>query len=192
MMDQDGESDWLELSATSLLVYSFLRSCSKRAFDPELDALGKQLLAPKLQFLSEELDDGELETDGNRCGRLQIREPVANEEIFQSIGTQLAQLGDQLDAEIKPSLINHLVLQFAADNLSREEITRHLSQAVQILVKRMPSGIEKEKAMLVIAMVLARNVANTVPSLLHRVFSTTVNYINQNLQDYVNNLPRES
>lgn len=51
--------------------------------------------------------------------------------------------------------------------------------------------MERERAMLVVAMVLAKKVANTVPSLLQQVFSTTVNYINQNLRDYVNNLEPE-
>lgn len=191
-MDQDSESGWLEPSATSIIVYSFLQNSFKCTFTPELDALGEQLWVPKQQLESDDFDDGELQTDGNRCGRQQIREPVANEEVFQTIGAQLAELGDQLNAEIEPPLINHLVQQFAAENLSREELTRHLSRAVEELVNSMPVGIEKEKAMLVIAMVLARNVASTVPSLLHRVFSTTVNYINQNLQDYVNNLPRDT
>ncbi|KAJ6659988.1 hypothetical protein lerEdw1_018185 [Lerista edwardsae] len=191
MVDQYNESDWQEPSATSILVYYFLQSSSKHAFFPELDALGQQLWAPPLHSQSGDFDDGELQTDGNRCGRLQNREPVANEELFRVIGTQLAELGDQLAAEIEPSLVSHLVRQFVADNLSREEITRHLSQTVQEVMRRMPLGMEKEKAMLVIAMVLARNVAKTVPSLLHRVFSTTVNYINHNLQDYVNNLARE-
>lgn len=39
--------------------------------------------------------------------------------------------------------------------------------------------------MLVLAMVLTKKIANTMPSLLQRVFSTTVNYISQQLHNYI-------
>lgn len=55
----------------------------------------------------------------------------------------------------------------------------------------MPRELEQEKAMLVAAMVLAKKVANVVPAFLQQVFNTTVNYIDQNLHDYVNNLGPE-
>lgn len=56
---------------------------------------------------------------------------------------------------------------------------------------RMPRELEVEKAMLVAAMLLAKKVANVVPDILQQVFNTTVNYIDQNLHDYVNNLGPE-
>lgn len=56
---------------------------------------------------------------------------------------------------------------------------------------RMPRELEVEKAMLVAAVVLAKKVANVVPDILQQVFNTTVNYIDQNLHDYVNNLGPE-
>lgn len=66
-----------------------------------------------------------------------------------------------------------------------QEITRYLSQAVEGLARAIPSDLEQEKAMLVLAMLLTKKVANRVPSLLQRVFSTTVNYISQHLHNYV-------
>lgn len=68
---------------------------------------------------------------------------------------------------------------------SMQEITRCLSQAVEVLARAIPSDLEREKAMLVLAMVLTKKVANKVPFLLQRVFSTTVNYISQHFHGYV-------
>ncbi|XP_054843749.1 BH3-interacting domain death agonist [Eublepharis macularius] len=188
-----GGNNLVEYTIPSVLLYSFLENCSNCTFLPELHALGKQLKASKPCLRFEGAFDGDLQTDGNRVGRFQVTEPgVGNdEEIFRIIGAQLAEIGDKLVVEMEPPLMNGLVQQFMAENFSREEITRHLSQAVEALARRMPVEMEQERAMLFAAMLLARNVANTVPSLLHRVFVTTVNYINYRLQDFVNNLAPE-
>lgn len=50
--------------------------------------------------------------------------------------------------------------------------------------------MEREKTVLMLAMVLAKKVADHTPSLLRDVFRTTVNFINQNLLTYVRNLVR--
>lgn len=60
-----------------------------------------------------------------------------------------------------------------------------MSEAVEGLVRAMPPDMEQEKATLVLAMVLTKKIVNTVPSLLPRVFRTTVNYINQHLHNYI-------
>ncbi|XP_053107219.1 BH3-interacting domain death agonist isoform X2 [Hemicordylus capensis] len=186
MMNQDNENGSWEPSNSSILVFSFLQNSSNCIFASELDDLGNQLLTPKFRSWAADFDEGELQTDGNTCARPQVTD--REEEMFREIGAQLAKIGDRLAADIEPSMVDHLVRQFMEENLSVETITRHLSQAVEELSRRMPLDMPQERAMLVIAMVLAKNVANTVPSLLHRVFSTTVNYINHNLQEYVNNL----
>ncbi|XP_033018521.1 BH3-interacting domain death agonist isoform X1 [Lacerta agilis] len=186
-MDQgDYNSPFHETQLTRILLYSFLEKSSDCAFASRLCAL-------KNQLVSEQDDDGELQTDGNRFGQPEdiIYPNSEEEEIFRIIGAQLAEIGDQLAAEIDPSFVQNLARQFMAENMSKEAITNHLSQVVKEVVRRMPLEMEQEKAMLVVAMVLAKKVANTVPSLLQQVFSTTVNYINQNLRDYVNNLEPE-
>ena len=53
-----------------------------------------------------------------------------------------------------------------------------------------PKDMEKEKTMLMLAMLLAKKVADHTPSLLRDVFHTTVNFISQNLLTYVRNLVR--
>lgn len=60
-----------------------------------------------------------------------------------------------------------------------------MSEAVEGLVRAIPPDMEREKATLVLAMVLTKKIVNTVPSLLPRVFRTTVNYINQQLHNYI-------
>lgn len=60
-----------------------------------------------------------------------------------------------------------------------------MSEAVEGLARAIPSDMEREKATLVLAMVLTKKIANTMPSLLQRVFRTTVNYINHQLHNYI-------
>ncbi|NXY45860.1 BID protein, partial [Ceuthmochares aereus] len=131
----------------------------------------------------------ELQTDGNRSGHLQNGElgygPEVDEEVVRIIAAQLAEIGDQFDKEIKARVVNDLVQHFLNENLSREEITRRMSEAVEGLTRAIPADMEQEKAMLVLAMVLTKKIANTMPSLLQRVFSTTVNYISQHLHNYI-------
>ncbi|NXX40322.1 BID protein, partial [Tricholaema leucomelas] len=108
-----------------------------------------------------------------------------NEEVIRIIAAQLAEIGDRFDQEIKARVVNDLVQHFLNENLSGEEITQRMSEAVEGLVQAMPLDMEREKAMLLLAMVLTKKIANTMPSLLQRAFSTTVNYINQQLHNYL-------
>ncbi|XP_063165279.1 BH3-interacting domain death agonist isoform X2 [Candoia aspera] len=173
-----------------ILLYSFLESSSDIAFASKLSTLKNQLLV-QTPFRTA-FDEGELQTDGNSFGRVEERALVADEEVFRRIGAQLAVIGDRLAAEIEPSFVNNLAQQFMVQNVPSQEITQHLSQAVEAVMRTMPRDMEQEKAMLVAAMVLAKKVANIVPAFLQQVFNTTVNYINHNLHDYVNNLAPEN
>uniref|UniRef100_A0A8C8SDH3 BH3-interacting domain death agonist n=1 Tax=Pelusios castaneus TaxID=367368 RepID=A0A8C8SDH3_9SAUR len=180
-----------DVQVERILLYSFLQNCRNCRFTEELDSLRSQVMvsSPKSLF-SVEIDDGELQTDGNRSGRFQNGEPdsVVQVDVFQIIGAQLAEIGDQLAREIQPRVVNDLVLQFVNESLSREEVMRRLANAVEGLMQTVPREMEPEKAKLVLAMVLAKTVANKMPSLLQRVFNTTVNYISQNLHHYVMNM----
>ncbi|KFW11265.1 BH3-interacting domain death agonist, partial [Eurypyga helias] len=166
----------------SALLYTFLEASSDCKFRQQLRSLQSQGIGPLVagRYC---YDDWELQTDGNRSGHMQNGDlafgPEVNEEVVRIIAAQLAEIGDQFDKEIKARVVNDLVQHFLNENLSREEIT------LEGLVQAMPSDMEREKAMLVLAMVLTKKIANTVPSLLQRVFSTTVNYINQQLHNYV-------
>uniref|UniRef100_A0A8D0GVA8 BH3-interacting domain death agonist n=1 Tax=Sphenodon punctatus TaxID=8508 RepID=A0A8D0GVA8_SPHPU len=189
----------IQHSASSILVYSFLQSSSDCTFRKELESLWASspvYLKTCCLSDSDDLDDGELQTDGNQTGRLWNGEPdsgsVVDEEIFRVIGAQLAEMGDRLAGEIQPTVISELVRQLANQNLSREEITRHLSRAVKGLAVTVPLDMEQEKAMVLLAMILAKQVANKVPSLLRRVFNATVSYINHNHRDYVTHLAEQS
>lgn len=48
-----------------------------------------------------------------------MHDPEVN-EILRIIATQLAEIGDQLDKEIKPRAVNDLVQHFLNENLSGE------------------------------------------------------------------------
>ncbi|XP_068047946.1 BH3-interacting domain death agonist [Anomalospiza imberbis] len=60
-----------------------------------------------------------------------------------------------------------------------------MSSAVRELTRAIPSDMEQEKAMLVLAMLLTKKIVNTVPSLLCRVVNTTLNYMNQQFHNYI-------
>ncbi|XP_025926172.1 BH3-interacting domain death agonist isoform X2 [Apteryx mantelli] len=190
-MEKDIHSDGSS-QMECILLYNFLQSSSNCEFGDQLQALQSQGIIPSIKCVCYYDDEGELQTDGNRSGHLQnVFVPEVNEEILQIIGAQLAEIGDQMDKEIQAKVVNDLVQHFLNENLSREEITWCLSQAVEGLARAIPSDMEQEKALLVLAMVLTKKIANRVPSLLQRVFSTTVNYISQHLHTYIVGMLRE-
>ncbi|NXD83322.1 BID protein, partial [Halcyon senegalensis] len=108
-----------------------------------------------------------------------------NNEVIRIIAAQLAEIGDQFDKEIQARVVNDLVQHFLNENLSGEEITRRMSEAVEGLARAIPSDMEQEKAMLVLTMVLTKKIVNKMPSLLRRVFSTSLNYISQQFHNYI-------
>ncbi|NXG75495.1 BID protein, partial [Baryphthengus martii] len=116
---------------------------------------------------------------------LAVFDQEVNEEVVRIIAAQLAEIGDQFDKEIKARVVNDLVQHFLNENLSREEITRRMSEAVEGLARAIPSDMEQEKAMLVLAMVLTKKIVNKMPSLLQHVFSTSLNYISQQFHNYI-------
>nr|XP_035131847.1 BH3-interacting domain death agonist-like [Callithrix jacchus] len=87
-------------------------------------------------------------------------------------------------------LVNHLALQLRNASRSEEDQRKDLASALEQLLQAHPPDMDKEKAILVLALLLAKEVANHMPSLLRDVFCTTVNFINQNLQAYMRSLTR--
>nr|XP_054325423.1 BH3-interacting domain death agonist isoform X1 [Pongo pygmaeus] len=175
---------------TNLLVFGFLQSCSDNSFRRELDALGRELpvLAPQWEGYDE------LQTDGNRSshsrlGRIEA-DSESQEDIIRNIARHLAQVGDSMDRSIPPGLVNGLALQLRNTSQSEEDRNRDLATALEQLLQAYPTDMEKEKTMLVLALLLAKKVASHTPSLLRDVFHTTVNFINQNLRTYVRSLAR--
>ncbi|NXR09341.1 BID protein, partial [Semnornis frantzii] len=108
-----------------------------------------------------------------------------NNEAIRMIAARLVAIGDRFDQEIKARVVNDLVQHFQNANLPREDLIQRVSEAVFGLLQAMPPDMEQEEAMLVLVMVLTKKIVNTVPSLLQRVFSTTVIYINQQLHNYI-------
>lgn len=165
------------------MLFTFLEASSDCKFKDQLHSLQNQQI-----MLYQENDDDELQTDGNRSGHFRNGDlglAPTNEEVIRIIATQLAEIGDQFDKEIQERVVNGLVQHFLNENLSNEEISRHMSRVVRELIQAIPSDMEQEKAMLVLAMVLTKKIVNTVPALLHRVFDTTVNYMNRQLHNYI-------
>lgn len=176
---------------TDLLVFGFLQN-SKYNFGQELEALSQEL--PVQVYLDADFED-ELQTDGSRAsrsfyhGRIQP-DSESQEAVIQNIARRLAQVGDEMDHRIQPTLVRRLAAQFMNASLSEEDRRNCLAKALDEMKTAFPRDMENEKAMLIMTLLLARNVANHAPSLLHDVFRTTVTFINQNLFTYVRNLLR--
>ncbi|KAL1790695.1 BH3-interacting domain death agonist [Sigmodon hispidus] len=176
---------------TDLLVFGFLQR-SKYNFHQELEALGQEL--PVEVHLDADFDD-ELQTDGSRASRSFYHGRIepdseSQEDIIQNIARQLAQVGDEMNHRIQPTLVRHLAEQFMNAGLSEEDRRNCLAKALDEVKTAFPRDMETEKAMLIMTLLLAKNVASHAPSLLRDVFHTTVNFINQNLFTYVRNLVR--
>nr|XP_045380016.1 BH3-interacting domain death agonist isoform X3 [Camelus bactrianus] len=170
---------------TSLLVFSFLQSCSPSSFRRELEALGHQL------SMCTALDD-ELQTDGSQwshpLGGAADTVSASQEEAIWDIARQLAQTGDTMGRSIHPGLIHGLAAQFTNGSLSEEDRRRGFATTLGQLLQACPADVDQEKTLLVLTMLLAKEVASHTPALLQDVFRTTVNFINQNLLTYVRNL----
>ncbi|XP_027761331.1 BH3-interacting domain death agonist [Empidonax traillii] len=179
------------------LLYTFLEASSDCKFKDQLWSL-KSPGPAVFQGLSDRRisqpvsafdDEFELQCDGNRSGHFQNGElesdATVDEDVIRIIAAQLAKIGDKLDKDVQARAVDDLVQYFLNESLSRQEIMRHMSRVVTELAQAIPSDMEQEKFMLVLTMVLTKKIVNTVPSLLHRVFSTSVNFISEQFHNYV-------
>lgn len=174
---------------TNLLLFGFLQNVSGHSFHEELDALHLELFTPQLEYQCLAL-----QTDGNRSSQQpgdQETDSENQDEIIQDIARQLALIGDDMDHEIRPALVQNLVARFTNRNLSQEERRKCLEDTLGKILQSLPKDVEQEKTALIVTMLLAKNVIQHVPSLLRDVFHTTANFIiNRNLLGFVRNLVR--
>ncbi|XP_031239102.1 BH3-interacting domain death agonist isoform X2 [Mastomys coucha] len=107
---------------TNLLVFGFLQS-SDSNFHQELEVLGQEL--PVQAYLVADFE-GELQTDGSQAsrpfyhGRIEP-DSESQEEVIQNIARHLAQVGDEMDQNIQPTLVRQLATQFMNSSLSEEK-----------------------------------------------------------------------
>lgn len=174
---------------TNLLLLGFLQSCASQSLHDELQVLSRELLTP-VAIAADGYDD-ELQTDGNRAshfhGGRAGADSESQEEVIRNLARRLAQIGDRMDRHIQPGLVNNLVAEFR-NRRSEEDRRKQLASAVGQAMKSWPADMEKEKAMLMLTMLLAKKVAEHAPSLLRTIFHTAVTLINQDLLAYVRNL----
>nr|XP_033809323.1 BH3-interacting domain death agonist isoform X2 [Geotrypetes seraphini] len=179
---------------TELVLLSFLQHGMSVEHDycNELNSLKSELKTKDSYFRDFSRADGELQTDGNQFVRI-LPESAdfaddSAEDIYRVIANQLAEIGNQLDFMINQEVIDRLVQQILDDKLT----DKHLAVVVDGLMASSLPGMEQEKAMLLLTMLLTKKVAIRVPSLLHKVFWTTVRFLNQNLLTYITDLARQN
>ncbi|MGH0123314.1 UNVERIFIED_CONTAM: hypothetical protein FKN15_067763 [Acipenser sinensis] len=183
------------------------QKCSNQEYKKELDTLENELnkKRPVISNYSSpwsnnqdcfsDGDDGELQTDGhfcsdirNICSEMQpdVQGNAVDVGAARQIAANLIEIADQL---------NQSVVSRASDNLVRRMQTRIsqdwtglLSSEVERLMRQGIPGLQQfpqEKVMLTLTMVLVQNIGVHAPTLLRSFFSTAVQYINENLQNFI-------
>ncbi|OCT86161.1 hypothetical protein XELAEV_18019855mg [Xenopus laevis] len=140
-------------------------------------------------------NDGDLETDGNvqfrSTGTIVYEgEAEVDEELCRRIATQLAEMGDKLEREmrIKPEVVNGIVDALLNHTLNEE----YLAATVQSLVQTAPPGVEQELMSVAIALILTKKAVTNVPSLLHNICCTTTHFIERNYRACLERLARQN
>ncbi|XP_006862845.1 PREDICTED: uncharacterized protein LOC102827510 [Chrysochloris asiatica] len=176
---------------TNLLVFAFLKHSSNCNFHDELKALGREL--PVLAFMEDE-EHEDLQTDGNRSSHFYVVRSESNsesqEEVIRNIALHLAQIGDEMEKRVQPGLVQNLARHLMNRDLSEDDRRNYLETALGQVMKTCPRDMDLEKTKLMVTMLLAKKVADHMPSLLRDVFRTAVNLINQDLFSCVRSLTR--
>ncbi|XP_072340105.1 BH3 interacting domain death agonist [Scyliorhinus torazame] len=113
-----------------------------------------------------------------------------NEELYRQIAAHLADIGDRLDQSINRDLVEEFIReteriqpQMDGTIIMSSMITRLTNQRIDA-TQDMP----QEKVFLLLALMLFKKTVVEKPVLLSRIFRTTVQYINNRLQDYIRNI----
>ncbi|KAK1168736.1 BH3-interacting domain death agonist-like [Acipenser oxyrinchus oxyrinchus] len=192
---------------TQWILLTFLQDqkCSNQEYKKELETLENELnkKRPVISNYSclwrnnqdSDDDDGELQTDGHFCSDIRnicremqpdVQGNAVDVGAARQIAANLIEIADQL---------NQSVVSRASDNLVRRMQTRIsqdwtglLSSEVERLMRQGILGLQQfpqEKVMLTLTMVLVQNIGVHAPTLLRSFFSTAVQYINENLQNFI-------
>ncbi|MGH0119914.1 UNVERIFIED_CONTAM: hypothetical protein FKN15_059842 [Acipenser sinensis] len=194
---------------TQWILLTFLQDqkCSSQEYKKELDTLENELnkkrpvisnyssVRSNNQDCFSDGDDGELQTDGHFCSDIRnicremqpdVQGNAVDVGAARQIAANLIEIADQL---------NQSMVSRASDNLVRRMQTRIsqdwtglLSSEVERLMRQGIPGLQQfpqEKVMLTLTMVLVQNIGVHAPTLLRSFFSTAVQYINENLQNFI-------
>ncbi|XP_066580663.1 BH3 interacting domain death agonist [Amia ocellicauda] len=190
--------------STSLILLSFLKQqgCKNEEFAKELESLGEELKLSRDVNSNHgdygrdcyyDDDDGELQADGNFCPfsnlsglargmQADVRESLpmnaVDEAALRNVAVGLIEIADRLEQSVLTRASENLTRRL--QNLSPEDWHNTLSYEVQDLMqRRLPTlcNLPQERVMLVLTMALVKQVCERVPTLLHSLFSTAVQYI---------------
>ncbi|XP_033940899.1 BH3 interacting domain death agonist isoform X2 [Pseudochaenichthys georgianus] len=176
----------------ALLMWVFLQADSSTPeFSKELLSLGKELnFSRDINFnrpCEEDLDDGDLETDGHLPISAALQDILPSVELQWPMGRAQAadcqQLAEEL-REIADQLQQNVVNQ-ATQNLSRNMSntpsawTEHLSREVQSVMQSVGlHHLSRERVMLALTLTLVKGVCALAPQLLRSLFVTALQFLN--------------
>eukprot|EP00062_Callorhinchus_milii_P019208 gi/632973488/ref/XP_007903179.1/ PREDICTED: BH3-interacting domain death agonist-like [Callorhinchus milii] len=168
-----------------LLEFLKLNKIENRAYEEEIKKLEEVTKQP---FDKYTVEDEDIQTDGHCPSRPYLssvnglhRGGEGGGELFRQIGIRLAELGDQLDPKINDNVVEAFLNEGQMKPVS--SFVNHLIDQKITVMQDMP----REKASLILAMVLLKKTVEMKPSLLQSIFRRTVEYINNNLQNYIQN-----
>ncbi|XP_060695362.1 BH3-interacting domain death agonist-like [Hemiscyllium ocellatum] len=190
-MSWDADASFDEQTQHILLKFLQENKVENRTYQQEIQKLESELRNGS-RF------DDDIQTDGHCPSVLQRAvfrsyEEQANrgdEELYRVIAAQLVALGDELDQ----SIINHASIEeFIRANETmqpQEDGTRIMSSMIASLTTQrngVTQDMPQEKVFLLLAMILFKKTVVEKPLLLPRIFRTTVQYISNTLQNYIQN-----
>ncbi|MGH0149601.1 UNVERIFIED_CONTAM: hypothetical protein FKN15_044740 [Acipenser sinensis] len=111
---------------------------------------------------------------------------VVDVGAVRQIAANLIEIADQLDQSVVSRASGHLARRM--QNRISQDWTGLLSSEVECMMRQGIPGLQQfpqEKVMLTLTMVLVQNIGVQAPTLLRSFFSTAVQYINENLQNFI-------
>lgn len=177
----------------ALLMWVFLQADSSTPeFSKELLSLGKELdFSRDINFnrlCEEDLDDGDLETDGHLPIRAALQDILPSVELqwpmsraqaadCQQLAEELREIADQLQQNVVNQATQNLSRNMS--NIPSAQWTEHLSREVQSVMQSVGlHHLSRERVMLALTLTLVKGVCALAPQLLRSLFVTALQFLN--------------
>ncbi|XP_043943529.1 BH3-interacting domain death agonist-like [Protopterus annectens] len=179
----------MDQQKTTFILYYFLEHDASfhARYKSQLDKLKQEVIMPveavwmkTFEDADEKQEDGDLQTDGIPLSTPAFRthESVELDDLCRAIGSQLAQIGDELDSKMQPNLIADFIRKMHAQLPDKDQLDL-VTSVVHTVFQDRTSEIQPEEYLAVCTMLLVKKVALRAPDLLQKTFRVAVQFINQ-------------
>ncbi|XP_048463467.1 BH3-interacting domain death agonist-like isoform X2 [Rhincodon typus] len=187
----DADASFDEQTQHILLKFLQQNKVENRTYQQEIQKLENELRNGS-RFDDDIQTDGHCPSGPQRTDfRSDMGQDQGDDELYRMVAAQLVELGDELDQSI---FNRNLIEQFIHANEAiqpQEDGTRIMSAMIAHLTTQrndVTRDMPQEKVFLLLAMMLFKKTVVEKPLLLPRIFKTTVQYISNTLQNYIQNI----